>query len=41
MSEIAWSMTFGTPDATGAKRHRMEPWTYLRPLLLRFDDNDG
>jgi hypothetical protein len=40
MSEIAWSMSFGTADATGAKRHRIEPWTYLRELLLRLHDND-
>jgi transposase len=25
----------------GAKRHRIEPWTYLRELLLRLHDNDS
>jgi hypothetical protein len=24
----------------GAKRHRIEPWTYLRELLLRLHDED-
>ena len=24
----------------GAKRHRLEPWTYLRELLLRLHDDD-
>ena len=24
----------------GAKRHRIEPWTYLRELLLRLHDDD-
>ena len=25
----------------GAKRHRIEPWTYLRELLLRLHDDDS
>ncbi len=25
----------------GAKRHRIEPWAYLRELLLRLDDDDS